>query len=125
MIDAISSTGKYMYVHGGNASTYVNGFSGAQGVGNVRFNTTSQRLEVFDGNNWIALQMSTAMVGLNPEAESLLDWAMKKRDEEETWRRLAQENKAVEIALHNLHQAQEQLNITAKLVREHDTTTTS
>ncbi len=125
MIDAISPQGKYMYVHGGNASTYVNGFSGAQGVGNVRFNTTNQRLEVFDGNNWMALQMSTAMVGLNPEAESLLDWAKKKREEEETWNKLAQENKAVEIALHNLHQAKEQLNITAKLVREHDTTTTS
>lgn len=125
MIDAISPQGKYMYVHGGNASNYINGYSGAQGVGNVRFNTTNQRLEVFDGNNWMALQMSTAMIGLNPEAESLLDWAKKKREEEETWQKLAQENKAVEIALHNLHQAQEQLNITAKLVREHDTTTTS
>ncbi len=125
MIDAISPQGKYMYVHGGNASNYITGYSGAQGVGNVRFNTTNQRLEVFDGNNWMALQMSTAMVGLNPEAESLLDWAKKKREEEETWNKLAQENKAVEIALHNLHQAKEQLNITAKLVREHDTTTTS
>ena len=125
MIDAISPQGKYMYVHGGHASNYINGYSGAQGVGNVRFNTTNQRLEVFDGNNWMALQMSTAMIGLNPEAESLLDWAKKKREEEETWQKLAQENKAVEIALHNLHQAQEQLNITAKLVREHDTTTTS
>lgn len=82
MIDNIIATGKYTQVYSGSSSTYVNGYSGAQGVGNMRYNTANQRMEVFDGSNWVILNTSSASVGLNPEAESLLDWARKKRDEE-------------------------------------------
>ena len=81
MINGLSSSGKYMYVHGGNASTYVNNSTGSQGVGNVRYNTNNQQFEVWDGVSWVMIAMDYAQVGLNPEAESLLDWAKKKRDE--------------------------------------------
>ncbi len=74
--------GRYMQVTGGSTSTYVNGYSGLQGVGNMRYNTTNQNMEVFDGSNWITLNMGYASVGLTGEAESLLDWARQKRDEE-------------------------------------------
>ena len=40
------------------------------------------KTEVFDGNSWVSLNMSVASVGLSGEAEALLDWARKKRDEE-------------------------------------------
>ena len=112
-----------MYVHGGNASTYVNGYSGAQGIGNVRFNTSNQNFEVYDGNNWVMIAMDYAQVGLNPEAESLLDWARKKRDEELAWESLAKDNQAVKIALENLNKAKQQLDVTAKLAREYEQTT--
>jgi hypothetical protein len=82
MIKSVTQSGRYTQVSNGNASTYVNGYSGAQGIGNMRFNTTSQSIEVFDGNNWITLNMSYATVGLTGEAESLLDWARQKKDEE-------------------------------------------
>lgn len=111
-----------MYVHGGNSSTYINNHSGSQGVGNVRYNTSSQNLEVWDGNNWILIAMDYAQVGLNPEAESLLDWARKKRDEEMAWESLAKDNQAVKIALENLNKAKQQLDVTAKLSREYDQT---
>jgi hypothetical protein len=120
MIGGISTHGKYMYVNGGSGSTYVNGFSGAQGVGNMRFNTSMQRIEVYDGNNWIQLNTSIAAVGLNPEAESLLDWARQKRDEELAWESLAKDNQAVKIALENLNKARQQLDVTAKLAREYE-----
>jgi hypothetical protein len=123
MIKNITPTGRYITVSGGNASTYVNGYSGAQGVGNMRYNTSTQNMEVFDGNSWMTLNMDYASVGLNGEAESLLDWARKKRDEELTWESLAKENQAVKIALDNLEQAKQQLDITAKLAREYETTT--
>lgn len=123
MIKNITAVGRYMTVSGGNASTYVNGYSGLQGVGNMRYNTTSQSMEVFDGNNWITIAMDYASVGLNHEAESLLDWARRKRDEELAWESLAKENKAVKIALENLEQAKKQLDVTAKLAREYETTT--
>ena len=91
----------------------------------MRYNTTNQCIEVFDGNNWIMLNMSFASVGLNGEAESLLDWARQKRDEELAWKSLAEKNQAVKIALDNLEKARQQVDITAKLAREYDTETTS
>ena len=122
MISNVFASGRYVQVSGGTASTYVNGYSGAQGVGNMRYNTSSQRMEVFDGSGWVMLNMGTASVGLSPEAETLLDWARQKRDEEYAWKALAEKNQAVKIALDNLEKAKEQLDITAKLAREYDTT---
>ena len=122
MIKNINSTGRYMQVTGGNASTYVNGYAGSQGVGNMRFNTSTQNMEVFDGTTWITIAMDHATIGLNYEAESLLDWAREKRNEELAWKSLAEKNSAVKIALDNLEQARQQLDITAKLAREYETT---
>jgi hypothetical protein len=123
MIKDIMPSGRYVQVSGGSSSTYVNGYSGLQGVGNMRYNTTSQNMEVFDGNNWIQLNMGIASVGLNGEAESLLDWARRKRDEEMEWQNLAASSEAVKIALDNLEQAKRQLAITAHLAKEINETT--
>ena len=122
MISNIMPTGRYIQVSGGSASTYINNYSGSQGVGNMRYNTSTQRMEVYDGNNWQGLNLGSASVGLNGEAESLLDWAREKRNEELEWKSLAEKNQAVKIALDNLEQARRQLDITAKLAREYETT---
>ncbi len=123
MLKDITASGRYVQVSGGSASTYVNGYSGLQGVGNMRYNTSNQNMEVFDGNNWVQLNMGYASVGLNSDAESLLDWARKKRDEEMAYQELAEKNQAVKIALEHLEQAKQQLNITAKLARDYEQTT--
>jgi hypothetical protein len=123
MIKNITASGRYVQVSGGGSGTYVNGYSGLQGVGNMRYNTSNQCMEVFDGNHWVTIAMGYASVGLNGEAESLLDWARQKRDEELAWQSLAKDNQAVKIALDNLEKAKQQLDITAKLAREYDTTT--
>jgi hypothetical protein len=123
MIKGITQSGRYITVTNGNASTYINSYSGQQGVGNMRYNTSNQSMEVFDGNTWLMLNMAHASVGLNSEAESLLDWARQKRDEEMKWQSLAKDNKAVKIALDNLEQARQQLDITAKIAREYEQTT--
>ena len=68
------------------------------------------------------LSMDYASIGLSGEAEALLDWARQKRDEEYQWKALSEKNKAVKIALDNLEEAKRQLDVTAKLAREHDTT---
>ena len=122
MIKGIVQHGRYITVSNGNASTYVNSYSGQQGVGNMRYNTSNQNMEVFDGSSWVMLNMAHASVGLNSEAESLLDWAREKRNEESAWQSLAEKNQAVKIALDNLEQAKQQLNITAKLARDYETT---
>ena len=123
MISNVFPTGKYVQVSGGTASTYINNYSGSQGVGNMRYNTSSQRMEVFDGNNWQMINMGSASVGLNPEAESLLDWAKKKRDQEDEWYKLASSNEAVRIALEQLEQAQTRLELTTHLARDYEQTT--
>jgi len=122
MIKNITPIGRYITVSGGNSSTYVNGYSGAQGVGNMRFNTSTQNMEVFDGSSWITLNMDYASVGLNSDAESLLDWAREKRNEEMKWYSLASSNEAVRIALEQLEQAKTRLELTAILSREYETT---
>ena len=122
MIKNITPIGRYITVSGGNSSTYVNGYSGAQGVGNMRFNTSTQNMEVFDGSSWITLNMDYASVGLNGDAESLLDWAREKRNEEMKWYSLASSNEAVRIALEQLEQAKTRLELTAILSRDHETT---
>ena len=123
MLKDITASGRYVQVSSGGGNTYVNGYSGLQGVGNMRYNTSNQCMEVFDGNNWIQLAMGYSSVGLTGEAESLLDWARSKRDEEIAWKALAEKNAAVKIALDNLEEARRQVDITAKLAREYETTT--
>jgi hypothetical protein len=101
----------------------VNGYSGSKGVGNMRYNTSNQRMEVFDGTNWVQLNMGSVSVGLNGEAESLLDWARERRNQELEWENLAASSEAVKIALENLEQAKRQLAITAHLAKEINETT--
>jgi hypothetical protein len=123
MIKTITASGRYTTVTGGNASTYVNGYSGAQGVGNMRYNTSSQNMEVFDGNSWITIAMDHIIVGLTSDTESLLDWVRSKQRQEIELLELASKNKAVQIALENVKKAQDQLTITAHLSREYETAT--
>ena len=99
MIKNIAGGGKYLTVSGGSGSTYVNNFSGAQGVGNMRYNTSSQNIEIYDGNNWIPMQSGYTTVTMTPEAESLLDWAKTKRTEEDYLKAEAQNNPAIKDLL--------------------------
>ena len=81
MIKDIMAIGRYTQTAGGGG-TYVNNSYGGQGVGNMRYNTSTQNMEVFDGSGWQTLNMGIASVGLTGEAEMLLDWAKQKRMEE-------------------------------------------
>jgi hypothetical protein len=124
MIKYITSTGRYIDVGGGSSATnYINSYSGAQGVGNLRFNTSNQTMEVYDGMAWIMLNMGHSSIGLNREAEELLDWARKKRDEEIKLSALDETHPAVKIALDNLKKAKEQLDVTIILSKEHNEST--
>jgi hypothetical protein len=89
-------------------------------TGMMRINGTE--MEVFNGSSWLQLATSYATVGLDQDVLDIVQWARKKRDEEMVWQSLAKDNKAVKIALDNLEQARQQLDITSKLAREHETT---
>ena len=118
MIKAIHTSGKYIQVIGGSASTYVSAQPGSQGVGNLRFNTSGQRLEVYDGMTWLELNMPHASIGLNGVAEEAIDWAQRQMAEEKRLEVLAREHPAVADALEAVRQAQERVRIVAALVQE-------
>jgi len=113
MIKNVHPHGRYMLIIGGSASTYVNAYSGSQGVGNLRFNTSNQNLEVYDGTNWINMNMPDVTVGLNNEAESLLDWARERRNEEMAWKERMKTHPG-------LQEAYERLEIMKALTLEQD-----
>jgi len=118
MIKAIHTSGRYIQVIGGSASTYVNANPGAQGVGNLRFNTSAQRLEVYDGSSWQELNMPHASVGLNAEAEQAIDWVRRQMKQEHRFGALARQHPAVADAMEAVEKAQEQVRIVAALVQE-------
>ena len=123
MIKGISP-GTFIDITGGNASsTYVSNNYGAQGVGNMRFNTTTQNIEVYDGNSWQIMSVAHPSISLNSSAVSAITWVMNKMAEEESLQKLSRENPAVKIAYENLQRAQEQLKATIILSKDEQTTT--
>jgi hypothetical protein len=116
MIKAIHASGKYIQVIGGSASTYVTAQAGAQGVGNLRFNTSQQRLEVYDGITWLELNTPHASVGLNGLAEEAIDWAQRQMAEEKRIEALAKKHPTVADALEAVARAEEQLKVVTALV---------
>ena len=118
MIKNIISSGRYVQVTNTSSSTYINGYSGLQGVGNMRYNTSSQNMEVFDGNTWVMLNMSIPSIGLSTDAESLLDWARKKRDEELELEKMANENHAIKDLVNQIKSKQGQIKMIQTLIQK-------
>ena len=109
-------SGKYLMAYTNGASNYMNNYSGAQGVGNLRFNTSNQTMEVYDGQMWQSLKMGDANVSLTPDAVEALDWVNQKREEERRLQALAKEYPAVADAVDAVEQAKTKLKIITELV---------
>ena len=108
-------------VGGGNtALPYVGPNANNPMTGMIRIHGTE--IEVFNGSSWLQLSTSYATVGLDQDVLDIVQWARKKRDEENEWYKLASSNEAVRIALEQLEQAKTRLELTAILSREHETT---
>jgi hypothetical protein len=98
-------------VTGNGAYPYFSSYGNGMGTGNMRFNTQTQNIEVYDGNQWITCSTGSVSVGLNSDAESLLDWARIKRDEESRIVALAARYPTVADAVDAVKKAQEQLQV--------------
>jgi len=73
---------------------------------------------VFDGTNWIVMNTSYAIVGLTSDAESLLDWARQKRQEELELVALAESNAAIKDLMDTIKQKQDQLEMVKVLIKK-------
>ena len=115
MIRNITSSGRYVnVVGGGGGAPYIN--SGSQSAGMMRYNTSSQNVEVYDGTGWQQLDSGYVQVGLNGEAESLLDWAREERNRQVQREELIKKNPALQKAWEAVKRAEENFDILSKFV---------
>lgn len=54
---------------------------GAQSAGMLRYNTSSNTIEVYNGVAWFSIE-TTADILLSPIAQQAMDWAIKKMEED-------------------------------------------
>ena len=125
MISNISATGNPLLwiSSGGSSMPYINMQAPSSGM--MRYNGNNQSIEVFDGssNVWLQMQGKNVDIQLSGEVQAVVNWSRTRMAEELEWEKLAKTNDAVKIALENMKKAKQQLNITAKLVKEHNETT--
>jgi hypothetical protein len=115
MIKSILQSGRYLTVTGNGTYPYISNNGNSLGTGNMRFNTQTQNVEVYDGNQWITCSTGSVSVGLNGDAELLLDWARIKRDEESRIVALAAKHPTVADAVAARQRADEAVRIAVVL----------
>ena len=93
--------------------------SNGQTAGQVRYNTSTQCMEVYDGSSWINVSQRVS-IGLSYGAEEAIRWAHERMTMEATAREMAEKHKSVAAALENLNKAQKQLDVTIILSKEHN-----
>ena len=115
-------------VSGGNTSVpYVNSNLNNPMQGMIRINGSD--MQVFDGSSWMNINASYATATLDIDTVTLLEWARKKRLEEQAIEILASDHAAVRIAKENLNKvkaeivrAEQQLKATIILSKDEQTT---
>ena len=117
MIKGITG-GKYVIENGGSSSDpYIS--PGSAGAGMMRWNPNMNCIEVNDGSMWKQLGMSYATVALDPEAESILNWARQERDRQRLREKRIQENPALKKAYEAIQRAEANYDILDKIIGEH------
>lgn len=95
---------------------YINMASPSAGM--VRYNGIN--MEVYDGASWLNIS-TTANIILDRETEQILEWARKKRDEEQKIEKL-KDNPAIADLLKQKADIDEKLKIVEILIRDHNGT---
>ena len=116
MIKNVYGSGPYLTTFNNGATNYMNNFSGAQGLGNMQFNTTTQRIEVWNGQMWQPLLMTDVSVSLTQDAVDAIGWVNQKRQEEMKIKALAEQHPAVADQLAAVREAEEKLRMVTALV---------
>lgn len=120
MLNGINTGGRYITVTGGNAAPFINKCysSNVMMQGDMRYDIDSQCIKVFDGNAWQTLYGSMATVDLSYEAQSLLDWAREKKNEEMLLAKQAQEHPTIKSLVDEIKNKQEQIKMVQTLIKK-------
>ena len=84
-------------------------------VGQVRYNGSTQQMEVYDGVAWLIMSPAYPTIDLAPHVQAVVNWAQMKMAEESRIKELAAKNVTVADALAKFEQAQEQLKMVLTL----------
>lgn len=115
MIKGITSNSQWLIVSGGTPTTPY--FSpGAQGAGQMRYNTNSNNMEVWDGVTWKEISMAYTSVDLNYEAQELLKWARDTRSKELARESRIRSNPALRKAYEAILRAEENYDMLDRIV---------
>jgi hypothetical protein len=87
-------------------------------AGMVRYN--GMNMEVYDGAGWLNIS-TTANISLNADTSGLLEWARKKRNEEQKIEKL-KDNPAIADLLKQKADIDEKIKIVEILIRDHNGT---
>ena len=85
-------------------------------IGQVRYNGSSQNLEVYDGNSWLIISSAYPNIELSPHVQAVVNWAQTKMAEESRLKELAAKHPTVADALEAVKRAEEQVKVVAALV---------
>ena len=119
MISHINTGGRWLQVTGGGGSTGISKSynSNTFMAGDMRYDLENQTIKVFDGSTWQTMYGSAATVDLSYEAQSLLDWAAKKKNEEMVLEKMAQEHPTIKDLVDQIKQKQEQIKMVQTLIQ--------
>ena len=97
---------------------HTNSYLNNIGAGNMRFNSATSSVEVFDGQNfWQPLPTACPTVMLDPEVLEILAWAKKKMQQEKEIEELANQHAAVADAVQAQNRAMDAVKIAVALCR--------
>ena len=121
MIKSIYSGSTDIMINGSISSNpYINPtYSGA---GMLKWDAGQQCLQVNDGTNWQNIANDTVTVDLSYEAKKALQWARKKRQEEEELEKLAETNPAVADLVNQIKEKHNQLEMVKVLLKKDSNT---
>ena len=74
-------------------------------------------IQVFNGSGWSTMPLSYTTVGINPVYQQAINWALDKMTQEQQMKVLAAQHPAIADLVDKVDQAQEQLRMTAALVK--------
>ena len=84
-------------------------------IGQMRYNGSSQNIEVFDGNSWLIMNSSYPTVELSPHVQAVVAWAQTKMAEETRIQELAAKHPTVADALLARDRAEDAVKIAVAL----------
>lgn len=113
----IKSSSRYIFINNQSGPTHISVYgSNLHGVGNVRFDTGSQCFQIYDGHTWVTYYDKQVNIELTQEAETILNWAKKKMNEERELEQLSKAHPSLNDLISQIKEKQNQLQVLKRLL---------